>query len=73
MKNSKLFMIFLGVAIILFAPLLGNELSNCYLILLGGMETEKFLRIIDGGIRSFQIIGTLMAGYGLFGHKNKEH
>ena len=72
MKNSKLFMIFLGVAIILFAPLLGNELSNCYLILLGGMETEKFLRIIDGGIRSFQIIGTLITGYGLFGHRNRE-
>ena len=73
MKNIKFFMTLLGVAIILFAPLLGNELSNCYLFLLGGMETEKFLRIMDGGICSFQIIGALMAGYGLFGHKNKEN
>lgn len=73
MKNIKFFLTILGVAIILFAPLLGNELSNCYLILSGGMETEKFLRIIDGSIRGFQIIGTLMTVYGLFGHQNREH
>lgn len=73
MKNFKLFMTFFGVAIILLAPLLGSKMSACYLILLGGMETEKFLRIIDGSICSFQIIGALMTGYGLFGHKNREN
>lgn len=69
MKSIKFFITLLGVAIILFAPLLGNELSTCYLILLGGMETEKFLRMIDGSICSFQMIGALMTAYGLFGHK----
>lgn len=72
MKNIKFLLTILGVAIILFAPLLGNELSACYLILSGGMETEKYIRIIDGGIRSFQIIGTLLTVYSLFGHKNRE-
>lgn len=72
MKNIKFFLTILGVAIIFLAPLLGNELSACYLILSGGMETEKYLRMIDGSIRSFQIIGTLVTVYGLFGHQNRE-
>lgn len=72
MKNMKFFLTIFGVAIILLAPLLGNELASCYLILSGGMETEKYIRIIDGSIRSFQIIGTLVTAYGLFSHKSRE-
>ena len=61
-----------GVLLLLMAPMLGTYLAGFYLRLTDGMETEKFLRIIDGGIRSFQIIGTLITGYGLFGHRNRE-
>lgn len=72
MKNMKFFLTILGVAIILLASLLGNELASCYLILSGGMETEKYIQIMDGSIRSFQIISTLVTTHGLFGHKNRE-
>lgn len=73
MKNIKLFLTILGLSIILLAPLLGNGLSTCYLILSSGMETEKYLCIIDGSIRSFQIIGALISAYSLFSYKERRY
>ena len=65
MNKGSILAIVCGVAIILLAPLLGNSLSHIYLSLLGGMETDKFLLVIDGCIRGFQIIGALSALYGI--------
>lgn len=71
MRKVNYVVLFFGVAVILLAPLFGNGLSFCYLSVFGGMETEKFLQIMDGNMRSFQIIGALMAAYGLFGCKDR--
>lgn len=49
-----------GICIILTAPLLGTGLAGIYLRLLGGMETEKYMLIIEGCIRSLQLTGGLM-------------
>lgn len=60
-----------GFAILLVAPLLGQALGGIYLMILGGMETDRFLQILQGCTLSFQIIGALIAGYGLFFHKKQ--
>lgn len=59
--------VFCGVLSILLAPILGSYFAQIYLRLLGGMETEKFLLLLDGCITAFQLIGVLAAGYGLRG------
>lgn len=73
MKKVNYVVLFFGVAMILLAPLFGNRLSIGYLRVFGGMETDEFLQIMDGSIRSFQIIGALVAAYGLFGRKDQEN
>ena len=65
MNKSKLITIVLGIILILLAPTLGFYLSHIYLLLIGGMETEKFLLIMDGCINGFQIIGLLSVLYGV--------
>lgn len=72
MRKTNLIILLFSVAVILLAPLFGDVAASFYLMLSGGMETEKFLLIIDGFIHSFQIVGTLTAAYALFGCKRKE-
>lgn len=60
-----------GVLLLLLAPMLGTYLAGLYLGLTEGMETATFLRILEGCIRSIQILGGLIAVYGLFGRKSK--
>lgn len=72
MSKTNLIIVLFGVAAVLLAPWFGDVVASFYLMLSGGMETEKFLLIINGFIHSFQIIGTLTAIYALFGCKRKE-
>ena len=65
MSKGSIFALVCGVVIILLAPLLGNSLSAIYLSLLGGMATDKFLLVVDGCIRGFQIIGAMSGLYGI--------
>lgn len=65
MKISKMVAVILGIVLILLAPVFGLYLSNIYLRLMGGMETEKFLLIMEGCITGFQVIGVLSALYGM--------
>lgn len=65
MNKIKLTAVILGIVFILSAPIFGLYLSNICLRLIGGMETEKFLLIIEGCITGFQIIGVLSVLYGM--------
>lgn len=72
MNKVKLIVVILGIVLILLAPVFGLYLSNIYLRLIGGMETEKFLIIIEGCITGFQVIGALSALCGMLKiHKNQ--
>ena len=64
MKTGKIAVIAVGVVIILASAPLGSFLADLYLWLLGGMETERFLVVIGGCIRSFQIVGALCVALG---------
>lgn len=61
-----------GVLILLLAPMLGTYLAGLYLQLTEGMETEKFLCILEGCIRSIQVLGGLITAYGCFCQKGEE-
>lgn len=66
MKEFRLVWSVLGCLLILLAPCLGNAAANMYLMLIEGMETNRFLLFIEAFIRSFQIIGVLLTVYGLW-------
>lgn len=61
-----------GVLILLLAPMLGTYLADFYLRLTEGMETEKFLCILEGCICSIQVLGALITAYGCFCRKGEE-
>lgn len=61
-----------GVLLLLMAPMLGTYLAGFYLGLTEGMETATFLCISEGCIRSIQVLGGLIATYGLFFRKSEE-
>lgn len=65
MNKSKLIAIVLGIIIVILAPIFGFYLLHTYLLLIGGMETEKFVLIMDRCITGFQIIGVLSVFYGV--------
>lgn len=73
MNKTKNVLIILGILIMLIAPLMGSCLAELYLIIIGGMETEKYLLIIQGCINAFLIIGTITTIFGLFRKNNKEN
>lgn len=60
-----------GVLLLLLAPMLGTYLADLYLRLTDGMETDKFLCIVEGCIHSMQILGGIVTAYGLFYRKDK--
>lgn len=69
MNKAKLIITIIGMVLIITAPLLGANMAGLYLMLLGGMESEKYLIIIKSCNLSIQIIGALLAAYGLFARK----
>ncbi len=72
MTKQRIVLIFVSIVVVLMAPLLGIALAERYLMLSGGMATEKYMLIMEGCIHGFQIIGILAAAYGLFGKSSKE-
>ena len=70
MRKTNYILTFAGFALLLIAPLLGQALGQLYLILLGGMETNQFLHILQSSTLSLQIIGALIATHGLFARKS---
>ena len=60
-----------GVLLLLMAPMLGTYLAGFYLRLTDGMETSTFLCVSEGCIRSIQVLGGLIAAYGLFFRKSE--
>lgn len=69
MSKVELIITIIGIIIILAAPLLGTNMAEFFLMLLGGMETEKYHIIMASCNLGIQIIGALIAAYGLFAHK----
>ena len=60
-----------GVLLLLLAPMLGTYLTGLYLRLTEGTETATFLCILEGCIRSIQILGGLTTAYGIFCRKSE--
>ena len=69
--KKRIGIIVAGVLLLLLAPMLGTYLAGFYLRLTDGMETATFLCILEGCIRSVQILGGLITVYGLFGRKSE--
>ena len=72
MKTYTIGIAIAGVLLLLLAPMLGTYLAGFYLRLTVGMETATFLCILEGCIHSIQILGGLIATYGLFFRKSEE-
>ena len=72
MKTYTIGIAIAGVLLLLLAPMLGTYLAGFYLRLTDGMETSTFLCISEGCIRSIQVLGGLIAAYGLFFRKSEE-
>ena len=72
MKTYTIGIAIAGVLLLLLAPMLGTYLAGLYLGLTEGMETATFLCISEGCIRSIQVLGGLIATYGLFFRKSEE-
>lgn len=59
----------IGLSLVVTAPLTGTYLAELYLGILGGMETEKYHIIMASCNLGIQIVGALIAAFGLFAHK----
>lgn len=70
MRRENILITIAGVLLLLLAPTLGTYLAGLYLRLTDGMETATFLCVMEGCIRSIQVLGGLIAAYGLFFRKS---
>ena len=72
--NIRKWIVFaLGLVIIMLAVPLGNGESILILRLAGGsMDTSKYVAILDGCIRGFQIFGAMISLYGIWGIYQKK-
>lgn len=69
MKNTKYILIsLLGFIIIIFSPVMGNDLANAFLFHIGGMDTTAYVAILDGFIGSWHIIGGFCSLFGIIGY-----
>lgn len=60
MKTRYVAGIAVGIVILLLSVPLGDWYGSIYLILCGGMETERYLMLTQSAIHGFQMIGALV-------------